>query len=334
MPLENNSDKGVTGAAKFVTSTLGNAVGGVGRTAGNITGAAGRGIGDTVTSVTGSAGKPVGDAIGNVGTGIENGANSVAKGVENAGRWNAEALLEMTSPTYDADPLVLLKALLTTVEDKVIPLTSKGVSSGNKLFGAAILSKAGLVPQTVSTNNETASPLLHGEINCIQRFFAQTSFPDPSDASKPASSQRPNPRDCVFLATHEPCSLCLSGITWSGFDNFFYLFTYEDSRDLFAIPYDIDILQEVFRVPAVLASSDAAGVAEDLHARPLYNRRNKFFTARSFEDLVREVKEKYGEEEGRKWGDEVARVKAMYNGLSDTYQKSKADTVESASFWK
>ncbi|KAI0459089.1 cytidine deoxycytidylate deaminase family protein [Xylaria acuta] len=242
----------------------------------------------------------------------------------------------MVSSAYDSDPVALLKALLTTIEADVIPLTSKGVSSGSKLFGAAILSKAGLVPLTVSTNNEVASPLLHGEINCIQQFFAQTSpFPDPSDAGGPASSRRPNPRDCVFLATHEPCSLCLSGITWSGFDNFFYLFTYEDSRDLFSIPYDIEILQEVFRVPAVSAPPGSKEIeGEDLDARPLYNRRNKFFTARSFEDLVREIAEKHGEAESRKWGDEVGRVKALYNELSDTYQRGSKGGTESASFWK
>ncbi|KAI0554000.1 hypothetical protein F4679DRAFT_580163 [Xylaria curta] len=89
MPLENNNDKGVTGAAKFVTSTIGNVAGGVGRTVGNVTGAAGRGLGDTITSATGSTGKPVGDAIGNVGSGIQDGANSVAKGVENAGQWKS-----------------------------------------------------------------------------------------------------------------------------------------------------------------------------------------------------------------------------------------------------
>ncbi|KAI0386360.1 hypothetical protein F5Y04DRAFT_290029 [Hypomontagnella monticulosa] len=88
MPLENNDqNKGVTGAAKFVTSTVGNVVGGVGRTAGNVVGAAGRGIGDTVTSATGSTGKPVGDAIGSVGTGVQSGAEGVSKGVENAGQW-------------------------------------------------------------------------------------------------------------------------------------------------------------------------------------------------------------------------------------------------------
>ncbi|KAI1183619.1 cytidine deoxycytidylate deaminase family protein [Nemania serpens] len=253
----------------------------------------------------------------------------------------------MTSQAYDSDPVALIKALLATIEDKIIPLTSNGVSSGNKLFGAAILSKAGLVPQTVSTNNEVASPLLHGEINCIQQFFAQTSFPDPSlgegegdgEGESSSSSRRPDPRDCVFLATHEPCSLCLSGITWSGFDNFFHLFTYEDSRDLFSIPYDIDILQEVFRVPAVLVGTGGekekeGKEEEDLDARPLYNRRNKFFTARSFADLVREIAETRGGAEGRKWGDEVDRVKALYNGLSDTYQNAKAGGLESASVWR
>jgi hypothetical protein len=82
--MNNNKqqDQGVTGAAKFVTSTLGNAVGGVGRTAGNVTGAASRGIGDTINNSTGSAGKPVGDAINSLGTGIEGGANKVSRGIE------------------------------------------------------------------------------------------------------------------------------------------------------------------------------------------------------------------------------------------------------------
>lgn len=47
----------------FVTSTVGNAAGGVAKTAGGVVGAAGRGVGDTVTGVTGSAGKPVGEYV-------------------------------------------------------------------------------------------------------------------------------------------------------------------------------------------------------------------------------------------------------------------------------
>jgi tRNA(Arg) A34 adenosine deaminase TadA len=211
----------------------------------------------------------------------------------------------------------LLSALLDTVEQSIVPLTRAGVASGSKLFGAAILERQTLRPLTVATNNERASPLLHGEINCIQQFFG-ADFPD--------AATRPDPRrDCVFLATHEPCSLCLSGIAWSGFSEVYYLFTYEDSRDLFSIPYDIEILEEVFRVRAD-AESD-----EQLARRPLYNRHNKFFRARSFTDLVEEM----GPGEGRdKYEAEITRVKQLYNSLSDTYQEGKKSGAESASVWK
>jgi tRNA(Arg) A34 adenosine deaminase TadA len=216
-----------------------------------------------------------------------------------------------------SDPSTLLSALLTTIETEIVPLTAQGVSSGSKLFGAAILSKSTLGPLTVATNNERVSPLLHGEINCIQQFFSSPTTRD--------GSPRPATKDCVFIATHEPCSLCLSGITWSGFDNFYYLFTYEDSRDLFSIPYDIQILEEVFRVKAEGDSEESLG------KRELYNRQNKFFTAKSFADLVTEIED---EEERRKWAAEVVRIKGLYNGLSETYQEGKKEGVESASVWK
>ncbi|KAL9006185.1 MAG: hypothetical protein Q9188_001064 [Gyalolechia gomerana] len=86
-PLESNNDKGVTGAAKFATSTLGNTVGGLGRTVGGVVGAGGRGLGQTITAATGSSGKPVGDALENLGNGVESGAKNVSKGVEDAGKW-------------------------------------------------------------------------------------------------------------------------------------------------------------------------------------------------------------------------------------------------------
>jgi len=207
----------------------------------------------------------------------------------------------------------LLSAILRVTEEKVVPLTGAGVSSGSKLFGAAILNRSDLAPLTVATNNERASPLLHGEINCIQQFF-----------SSPAEG-RPATKDCVFFATHEPCSLCLSGITWAGFNEFYYLFTYEDSRDLFAIPYDIDILEQVFRVPA------PSDTDETLAARPLYNRKNKFFTAKSLVDLLAEIPD---EAERKRLAAEINRVKELYNSLSATYQEGKKAGTESASVWK
>ncbi|KAF4949479.1 hypothetical protein FSARC_13463 [Fusarium sarcochroum] len=219
----------------------------------------------------------------------------------------------MTSRT----PEQVLAALLQTVERDIVPLTRDGVASGSKVFGAAILSSKTLESFTVSTNNERASPLLHGEINCIQTFYTQT-FPSPQD--------RPNPRDdCVFFATHEPCSLCLSGITWSGFKELYYLFTYEDSRDQFSIPYDIEILEEVFRVRAEGESEEA------VRKRPLYNKANKFFTAKSINDLVGEIQDT---REQQRWSTEVERVKGLYGALGDEYQKNKQDGIETSSTWK
>ncbi|RGP73125.1 hypothetical protein FLONG3_6441 [Fusarium longipes] len=219
----------------------------------------------------------------------------------------------MTSKT----PQELLSSLLQTLENDIVPLTEHGVASGSKVFGAAILSSKTLKPLTVSTNNERASPLLHGEINCIQTFYMQT-FPDPKN--------RPDPREeCVFFATHEPCSLCLSGITWSGFKELYYLFTYEDSRDQFSIPYDIDILEEVFRVRVEGESEDA------LRDRALYNKSNKFFTAKSVQDLVDGIQD--GDEK-QHWEAEVDRVKALYNALGEEYQKNKNKGVETSSTWK
>lgn len=221
-------------------------------------------------------------------------------------------------PPNSPQPAELLHAILTTTESAIIPLTSAGVQSGSKLFGAAILRRADLQPHTVATNNERVSPLLHGEINCIQEFFANPKYNTPEQP-------RPDPKDCVFFATHEPCSLCLSGITWAGFKEFYYLFTYEDSRDLFGIPYDIDILQEVFRVRA-------KGEGEEgLRERELYNRKNKFFEARSLAELVLQIED---EGERARWEGEIARIKAKYNGLSDTYQEGKKNGVETASIWQ
>jgi tRNA(Arg) A34 adenosine deaminase TadA len=205
---------------------------------------------------------------------------------------------------------------LQAVEQSIIPLTRKGVRSGCKLFGAAILTRADLKILTTATNNERVSPLFHGEIACIQQFFT---------VDYPESSTRPDPaKDCIFFATHEPCSLCLSGITWSGFNEFYYLFTYEDSRDLFSIPYDIDILEQVFRV-------QGEETEEQAKRRPLYNRKNKFFTARSVEDVIESIQD---EEQRRDLIAEMKRVKGLYNALSETYQEGKRAGAQTASAWK
>lgn len=190
--------------------------------------------------------------------------------------------------------------LLDVIEHDVIPMTARGVTKGNKLFGASILKKSDLSIVVAETNNETENPLWHGEMHAIKRFFEI-----PAD-------QRPATKDCIFLTSHEPCSLCLSGITWSGFDNFYYLFTYEDSRDSFGIPYDIQILQEVYAVP----DPDRGSVPAD---RPLYNRTNAFFKSRSLMELVAGLDRGHRENLLARLDD----LRAAYADLSAIYQRDK-----------
>ncbi|MEO1679510.1 MAG: nucleoside deaminase [Pseudomonadota bacterium] len=142
----------------------------------------------------------------------------------------------MTHPIPPIDA-TLLGRLLEVIEHDIVPATRRGVLRGNKVFGAALLHKSDLSVVVAETNNEVENPLWHGEMHCLKRFYER------------APETRPETSDLIFLSTHEPCSLCLSAITWAGFDNFFYLFSHIDSRDSFAIPHDLRILQEVFGVP-------------------------------------------------------------------------------------
>jgi tRNA(Arg) A34 adenosine deaminase TadA len=188
------------------------------------------------------------------------------------------------------EPAVLANRFLDVIEQNIVPKTREGVAAGNKLFGAAILRKSDLSLVIAGTNAETENPLFHGEISTLNTFYRL-----PAD-------RRPTTRDCLFLSTHEPCSLCLSAITWTGFDNFFYLFGYEDTRDAFNIPHDLKILQEVFRVE---------------HGD--YARENEFWTSRAIADLVAEAS---GVERQRLM-ERIDALSKTYAELSETYQRQK-----------
>ncbi|CAM9669904.1 unnamed protein product, partial [Sphacelaria rigidula] len=85
------------------------------------------------------------------------------------------------------------------------PTCREAVAKGNKLFGAAILRLSDLSLVVASTNKEIECPLWHGEVACIKAYWE---LPEEG---------RPQPSDCMMLATHEPCSMCVSAITWAGF---------------------------------------------------------------------------------------------------------------------
>ena len=186
----------------------------------------------------------------------------------------------------------LINRLLDVIENDVVPVTERGVSVGNKLFGAAILRKDDLSLVLAETNNEMENPLWHGEVHALKRFYEMP------------KADRPDTKDCIFIATHEPCSLCLSAITWTGFDNFYYLFSHEDSRDSFDIPHDLKILKEVFTL-------DPGG----------YNAENAYWKSYAIRKLVRSLPDA----ERRQLEERIGRISAHYDALSAEYQSGKAD---------
>jgi tRNA(Arg) A34 adenosine deaminase TadA len=184
----------------------------------------------------------------------------------------------------------IVHRLLEVMENDIVPLTRQGVQEGNKVFGSAILLKEDLSLVIAGTNNETANPLYHGEVHTMELLY------------KLPREERPNPKDCIFFATHEPCTLCLSAITWGGYDNFYYLFSHEDSRDSFHIGHDLRILKEVFKL-------DPGG----------YARQNDYWSSYRIPNLVDE----FTPDEQTTFNDRTHKLKSIYAEMSDIYQTNK-----------
>ncbi len=185
---------------------------------------------------------------------------------------------------------ILLDKFLNVFNNNILPLTLKGVDSGNKIFGAAIIKKDDYSLVVAGSNNETENPLWHGETHTLKKFY---------EINK---ETRPEEKNCIFLCSHEPCSLCLSAITFSGFDNFYYLFPYESTSEEFSIPHDLNILKEVFNIN-----------------NGNYIKNNSYWTSYSINNLIN----KLTDSKKKKLTESFNIIKNKYFDLSNKYQESK-----------
>ncbi|HJM78205.1 MAG TPA: nucleoside deaminase [Candidatus Pelagibacter bacterium] len=185
---------------------------------------------------------------------------------------------------------ILLDKFLDIFKNDILPLTIKGVDAGNKIFGAAIINKDDYSLVVAGSNNETENPIWHGEIHTLKKFYELDNI------------MRPKEKNCIFLSSHEPCSLCLSGITFSGFDNFYYLFPYESTSDEFNIPHDLNILKEVFNI------TDGK-----------YMKENSYWKSYNINILLNEMKNA----NKKKLADSFNEIKKTYIDLSKKYQSLK-----------
>jgi len=182
--------------------------------------------------------------------------------------------------------------LLDTLEQDILPLTTEGVAKGNKIFGAALLLKSDQSTYLAATNNELDNPLWHGEMHLLKLYYE---IPE---------AERVPVDQLLFVSTHEPCSLCLSAITWAGFDNFYYFFSHEDSRDDFEIPHDLKILKEVFKV----------GPGQ-------YRRQNAFWQSFSIIDIINSL----DKSDHQTLQVRCKVIKDRYQELSQLYQSGKSE---------
>ena len=183
-----------------------------------------------------------------------------------------------------------LEKILNIFSKEVLPLSEKGVAKGSKVFGAAIIKKDDLSLVIAETNNEIENPLWHGEMHTLKKFYELD------------TNTRPKEKDCMFLSSHEPCSMCLSAITFSGFDNFYYLFPYEATNDIFNIPHDLNILKEVFKI------NDGE-----------YNKENSYWKSQNINLLIENLPTSKKEN----ILNQLDEIKKKYQELSNQYQENK-----------
>jgi len=184
----------------------------------------------------------------------------------------------------------MIRRMLEIIENEVLPKTEKNVAEGNKVFGAAVLrDDAALTTVVADSNHEMLCPLYHGEMWTIKKW---SELPD---------QERPAAPECVFLSTHEPCCMCISGITWSGFKKCFYFFPYETTKAQ-GIPHDLNIMYQLWQVPSYARSNSfisTAGLLAEIDKCQEPDRAELLETADRITRKYSELSQKYHSEKAQ-----------------------------------
>ena len=184
----------------------------------------------------------------------------------------------------------MLDRVLSSIEEAILPQTKTGLAKGNKMFGAAVLDAFSGDTVVAATNLETACPIHHGEVVAIEAWSKL--------------KKRPRASECLFVATHEPCCLCVSAIVWSGFERCVFLFPYETTKRQ-GIPHDLNIMYELWRVER-------------------YQRRNRYLATSGVSTLIAALPPSSERADLEK---RVARLAAAYDALADSYKKGPRPDV-------
>ena len=98
--------------------------------------------------------------------------------------------------------------------------------------------------------------------------------------------------------------MCTSSIAWSGFDEVYYLFGYEETEDEFNIPHDQKMIKDIF------------GCKEPKHDNSYF----KMF------NMIKEAN-KFNEEDKKKALDRYEIIRKKYSVVSEQYQKGEKKMI-------
>lgn len=192
-------------------------------------------------------------------------------------------------PSLKASPSEI-KYMLEVIYKNILPKTKVGVSLGNKVFGAAVLSSDLSSVVLADTNSEMNCPIFHGEVKVIYEW---SKLIEPSKRGPAAQSS-------IFLSTHEPCCMCISSILWAGFTKVYYFFPYTSTTSQ-GIPHDINTMHELWGVNS-------------------YRKQNKFLSTACIMDLIDNLEDGKEKEELMRMKDDLIQA---YDELSKKYHEEK-----------